>query len=54
MKLNELIEQLNALKEEDKSLGECEIYYYDRWDNLYGSINGAKLRKDGHGVMLTY
>lgn len=39
MTLNELIKKLNKLLEENKTLGEDQIYFYDCWDMNYESVD---------------
>lgn len=39
MTLNELIKSLNKLLEENETLGNDNVYFYDCWNMNYASIN---------------
>lgn len=46
MTLNELIKSLNKLLEENKSLGNDNVYFYDCWDMEYESIDNVDYEFD--------
>lgn len=46
MKLNELINRLNALLEENETLGDDEVYFYDCWNMNYASIDSIDYEFD--------
>ena len=46
MTLNELIKSLNKLLEENETLGNDNVYFYDCWDMKYESIDDVDYEFD--------
>ena len=47
MTLNELIKSLNKLLEENETLGNDNVYFYDYWNMSYESIDEVDYEFDG-------
>ena len=47
MTLNELIKSLNKLLEENETLGNDNVYFYDCWNMNYTSIDDVDYEFDG-------
>ena len=46
MTLNELIEALNKLLEENETLGNDNVYFYNSWDMRYENIDSVDYEFD--------